>query len=483
VVHFLTFQMMKLLGTMPITQHTSKYLPAKSETGWNWFVQLISEPVNSGFFTYSPQRAFAFSVRKAAVQLCLRFALVYLFLESWIWLDELAVNPSRPVRPVFNAIFGGLARWLGHHVFHLGGPIEPSSLRDSVYMYLLLLSIGVISAIAAIIWLAADFDGRTVSRAYELLRIWIRYTLAYMVLIYAWDKVFRIQFTAPDPMRLTESYGESSPMALMWTFVGYSGFYTVFSGLAELAGALLLLFRRTVLLGALILTAVMANVALMDFCYDVSVKMLAIHFLFMSIFLLTHDAARLLNVLVLNRSAKAPEDEALMPPRSKPRMRYVLLALKVVVVLYIVVPGVVRTYHAFRIMGPYAARPPLYGLYEVGSFKENGVERPLLVNDNQMWRYVAIENPGEVLVKTMDDTVLTYQASYDPITHRIHMRRSDAGSPSADLQLSALGSGTLSVNGESGKDQIAVLLHAVNVSRFPLVNRGFHWVNGTSYWR
>ena len=444
-------------------------------------MELMLEPVREESLAVLPKDPFLL-FRKGVAQLALRFVLVYLFLESWVWLDELAVNVSRPVRPVFNAIFGGLARWMGRHVFHVSGPLEPKSLHDSLYMYLLLLSVGVISAVFAIIWLAADFQGRTVRRAYDLLRVWVRYSLAYMVMIYALDKVFRIQFVFPGPLRLIESYGESSPMALMWTFIGYSGFFTVFSGVVEVAGSVLLFFRRTVPMGALILTVLMANVALMDFCYDVSVKMLALHFLILSVFLLAHDTTRLLNVLAFNRPAEAEESDSLLRPTASLGVRRLVLAVKILIVFYAVVPGPIRTYQAFRTMGPYAPRPPLYGLYEVASFKTNGVERPLLITDHNLWHYIVIENGSQVFVKTMDNSVLTYQAKYDPKKHCIEMHRSDAGAPPESLLMSA-NAGGVSVIGESGKDEEAVTLRSIDLSQFPLVNRGFHWVNGKSYWK
>lgn len=446
-------------------------------------MKLATETVEKNLPTTASERGLFPIIGKAAGDISLRFVLVYLFLESWIWLDELVVNPTRPIRPVFNAIFGGLARWFGRHIFHLSGPIESKKLHDSVYMYLVLFSVLVVSALVTIIWLAWDRRGRTVGRAYGLMRIWIRFGLAYMVLIYALDKVFRIQFTAPGPMRLIESYGESSPMALMWTFVGYSGFFTVFSGVAEVSGSLLLFFRRTTPMGALVLTVLMTNVALMDFCYDVSVKMLALHFLLMSIFLLAHDTTRLLNVLALNRPAPADESGSLLWSGASRRARYLVLALKVLIVLYTIVPGPIRTYGAFKVMGPYAPQPPLYGLYEVTSFKANGAERPLLVNDSRLWRYLAVENSSQVFVKTMDNTVLTYDAKYDPIDHEIRMRRSDSGSPPEDLLISVLPNGGLSVTGQSGNNQVAVLLHSVDLSKFPLVSRGYHWVNEKSYWK
>ena len=422
-------------------------------------------------------------IRRVGVQVGLRYLLVYLFFSNWIWFDELAVHPSRPIRPIFDAIFGKLARWTGRHFFHLTGSIEPNSFRDTRYNYLVLLSVVVISVFVTAGWILADRRGRTVKRVYDLMRVWIRYSLAYMVLIYAIDKVFRLQFPFPGLLRLIEPYGDSSPMALMWTFVGYSGVYTVFSGLAEAGGAVLLFWRRTVPIGAFILTGVMANVALMDFCYDVSVKMLALHFLIMSVFLLAHDAGRLLNVLVLNRPAPAVENGSLLTEKASPRTRQMMLAAKVLIVLYATVPPVIRTYKVFRAEGPFAPHPPLYGLYEVDSFAVNGSNRPLLITDGSVWRYVVVSSPTEVTAKTMDNTLIKLKAKYDPLTKSMEMRPQDAKSTVEKLALAALPQGGISVTGNLGGNKIAGQFRHVDVGKFILVSRGYHWINETSYSR
>src|SRR5262249_9377730 len=64
-------------------------------------------------------------------------------------------------------------------------------------------------------------------------------------------------------------FGNKSPAGLLWAFVGYSVPYQMFSGVVESFGALLLLTRRTVALGALVCLVSTANVVLLNFCYDV----------------------------------------------------------------------------------------------------------------------------------------------------------------------------------------------------------------------
>ncbi|MFM1882053.1 MAG: hypothetical protein RJA05_462 [Planctomycetota bacterium] len=71
---------------------------------------------------------------------------------------------------------------------------------------------------------------------------------------------------------LLQQYGDSSPMGLMWTFMRASPAYVMFAGWMETIGGLLLLFRRTQLLGAMLVAGVMANVFVLNMCYDVPVE-------------------------------------------------------------------------------------------------------------------------------------------------------------------------------------------------------------------
>ncbi|MBT9331098.1 hypothetical protein [Paracidobacterium acidisoli] len=433
-----------------------------------------------------------------------RFLLVYFFLSDWVWLNELAVNPTRPIHPVFNAVFGSLARWTGHHLFHLTGPLAPNSFRDTQYLYLVLLVLAVTSAVAALLWTAFGRKGHSAQTAYRLLRIWIRYTLAYMILIYAMDKVFRLQFIAPTLQRLIEPYGDSSPMAMLWTYVGYSGFMTVFSGLAEVLGAVLLLWRRTAPLGALVCVVMMANVALMDFCYDVSVKMLAAHFLAMSVFLLAHDADRLLRVLTFNSPAPARDLEKDELTVTNPSVRRWLPLVKALIVIYTLVPVTVRTYIQFRHSGPFAPHPPFYGLYQVRSLTVNGTPRPLLVTDGPVWRWLIVEHRAEATIKTMDNTLIVCKAQYhadapdlqiqgtapglsssesDLPGHGPSSSASDASPLSLTLSPSPSQHGEMLLTGTDGSDKISAVLDPVDPRSFTLVNRGYHWINATSFSR
>ena len=99
------------------------------------------------------------------------------------------------------------------------------------------------------------------------------------MILYGASKVFMGQFGPPGFGRLLETYGDSSPMGLLWTFMGFSQGYTFFAGLAEMLGGVLMITRRTTLLGAMVSAGVLSNIVLLNFFYDVPVKQFSSHLL------------------------------------------------------------------------------------------------------------------------------------------------------------------------------------------------------------
>jgi hypothetical protein len=119
--------------------------------------------------------------------------------------------------------------------------------------------------------------------------------------VYGASKIIPLQMPAPSLARLIEPYGDSSPMGLLWTFVGASKEFEILSGCAEMLGGVLLIFPRTTLLGALVCLADTAMIFTFNMCYDVPVKLYSLHLLLMSVFLVAPDFRRLLNLFLLNR--------------------------------------------------------------------------------------------------------------------------------------------------------------------------------------
>lgn len=126
---------------------------------------------------------------------------------------------------------------------------------------------------------------RPASHWRERLRTYVRWALATTLFSYGMAKVSLVQFPAPTTDRLLQRFGDASPMGLLWTFMGFSPIYQRATGLVEVLAAVLLVPRRTAPLGALLASAAMLQVVLLNVTFDVSVKLFATQLLAMSLLL------------------------------------------------------------------------------------------------------------------------------------------------------------------------------------------------------
>ena len=92
---------------------------------------------------------------------------------------------------------------------------------------------------------------------------WLRYFCAFMLYMYGTSKLLHFQFNlqselAQRPISSLNGY------QLTWYYFGVSRVYAWILGLTQVAGATLLLFRKTTLIGALAMLPVMANILLIN---------------------------------------------------------------------------------------------------------------------------------------------------------------------------------------------------------------------------
>jgi hypothetical protein len=138
-------------------------------------------------------------------------------------------------------------KWVGEHWLGLEGKIiiQPTGSGDTMIEYVRALCYLAAALAGTLLWSIADRKRAAYPRLHMIFRTYVRLALAGVMLGYGLAKVFPMQFQVPGPDRLLQTYGNSSPMGLLWTFMGYSPAYTMFAGAMETIGALLLLFRRT----------------------------------------------------------------------------------------------------------------------------------------------------------------------------------------------------------------------------------------------
>ena len=67
-----------------------------------------------------------------------------------------------------------------------------------------------------------------------------------------------------------KTVAEMTGMELMWAFYGYSKFFALTLGFLEVTGGILILFRRTRILGCLFTSGILLNIILQDIVYGVN---------------------------------------------------------------------------------------------------------------------------------------------------------------------------------------------------------------------
>jgi hypothetical protein len=124
----------------------------------------------------------------------------------------------------------------------------------------------VVTAIVyALIWQARKTNNPATLAFWQGL---IRYGVAFDLAEFGLAKIFHRQFIVPIS-KLDLPYNSLSPSDLFWNFFSYSYLFGCIIAALQIAGAMLLLFHRTRLVGVFILLPVLANILLMNIIFHI----------------------------------------------------------------------------------------------------------------------------------------------------------------------------------------------------------------------
>lgn len=347
--------------------------------------------------------------------------------------------------------------------------IQPSGSGDTTYYYMLWFFGIVLTVVGTIIWTFLDRNRKSYNTLYYWIRVIVRYYLFYTMIIYGMYKVIKLQFPYPSLNRLVQPYGDSSPMGLAWTYMGYSQSYNYFTGIAELLGGLLLLTRRTTTIGALVCLGVMTNVFMINMGYDVPVKLLSFNTILMSLFLLWKDGKRLAAFFVLNKPVPAV---SLAAPYSSKRTKYILLGLKLLYVGFIIITTLIQGVAAEKQYGSKAPKPPLYGIYYTEEFSRNNEILPPLATDTTRWKRLIITSPAYASIQFMNDSTKWFAIKIDTNT-KTFVVNPPGDTTKRTLFSYSVAAPELLFSGDS----VRIKMKRFDERNFLLMSRGFHWVN------
>ncbi|MBN9384935.1 MAG: hypothetical protein J0H74_29540 [Chitinophagaceae bacterium] len=123
----------------------------------------------------------------------------------------------------------------------------------------------VAAAVYAVIWQVRKTNNSATLAFWQGL---IRYGVAFDLAGFGWEKICHLQLVVPAS-KLDLPYRSFSSSELFWYFFSHSYLFGCIIAGLQIAGAMLLLFRRTRLVGVFILLPVLANILLMDIFYEI----------------------------------------------------------------------------------------------------------------------------------------------------------------------------------------------------------------------
>ena len=377
--------------------------------------------------------------------------------------------------PLFEVPF----RWIGNTILGIDYAYDVNGFGsgDHTFAYVTLFINAILAILVTLLWIVID---RT-RKSYNQLMYWfiviLRIYLIFFMFTYGFVKVIQLQFPYPSLTRMLEPLGNYSPMGLAWTYLGYSKGFNLFMGIMEISGGLLLIPRRTSTLGAFVTMGVMMHVAVMNFMYDIPVKIFSVHLTLIALFIFSSDIKRFINVFIKN---KPTESYDYYNPIKDKTYHNVIFWMKLIFVFALSGLFLLQGWGNDRGKN-LGEKPPLYGIWETTHFIKNNDTIPPLITDKHRWRYLIVDRKNKATVKMMNDQRHNYKFKPDSISKNIILYGLGEKNETPNFTYELLDSDTLKLNGQLYLYDYEILLKKKKLEDILLYSRGFNWINETPF--
>jgi hypothetical protein len=134
------------------------------------------------------------------------------------------------------------------------------------------------------------------TKVYAILYSGIRYCIAFNIASFGWKKFYGLQFIVPaeiSNMPMNQQSGEW----LTWFYFGYSHAFGIIIAVTQIIGGYLLLFKKTLLIGSIVLFSLLLNLTLINIFYHMNAGALLQSILLMIgvLFLVLLDSKKLID--------------------------------------------------------------------------------------------------------------------------------------------------------------------------------------------
>ncbi|MCW3077964.1 MAG: hypothetical protein JWO32_2573 [Bacteroidetes bacterium] len=365
--------------------------------------------------------------------------------------------------------------FLGNSLFGIKHEISfaPGGSGDATVNYIQLFIFFVLATAGTLLWTLADKKRAGYDKPFHYFIIICRYYLGSTLIAYGWQKVFHLQMSHLPLGQLLQPVGDQSPFSLAWNFIGYSDLYSGFSGWAEVVSGLLLLFRRTALLGALCSMAVMINVMMMNFSYDIPVKIYSTFLVLLSLVVMSPYMRNLLNLFILQKSVDKVEYMAVFSNKKMVIVRYLAKGFMLIACV------AMSFYEAYSMNAEYgeaAPKPPLYGIYKTNQFILNNDTLPLYT-DSSAWKTITFNDPGFITIQKFNDKRYGAEVMIDTLLKNMQIKFMHDSLHLYNFNYSQLNDSIYKFAGVSNKDTLEILCKKLNRTNFRLYKTGFNWIH------
>ena len=366
----------------------------------------------------------------------------------------------------------------GKYLFHIPVRIYGHIYQrtgDVGYGFVFMFTIALIALVIAGTWTMFADKKVNYHKLHQWLRLYTRFFLAFYLLNYGFMKVFPSQFPDATASTLVQNFGDVTPARLAWNFMGYSGTFMRFTGLAEVLAGILLLFRRTTMLGACVAISVLTAVAMMNFCFVIGVKLLSLHFILIALFLLAGDANRLVRFFILNKTTEAAPKQPLI---RHPLGRKILLIIQISLGIWMFYTHISEARASEREYGYKFPQPLLYGVYKTEFFIKNNDTLPPLETDSFRWKRVVIDdddNWKQSSILFSNDSSTYFSIKADTVNKMIQIKSFRDTAVNYQFKYSEQDTSRILIKGMWKTDTIEVMMKKYDLNNYRLHRTKFKW--------
>jgi len=324
---------------------------------------------------------------------------------------------------------------------------------DSTGLYIHIGLIFILSILLALV--NSFFISKTVINKLRIfLFTYTSYFLALQMLIYGFSKVFKWQFYDAHPNTLYTPLRTLTKDFLYWTSMGTSYLYNITIGCTEVVIGIFLLFKTTRYFGALIGFFATLHITLINFSFDINVKIQSL-FLLCLFFSLISPNLKILYLLFIKK--KRVSLTSTFNNHFKLKNRFYFL-LKFLIISLIFTEALYPYFYTNNFNGDLKTKPPFYGAYKI--------------ENNTKYKRFFIHSDPYFIIQDFEDKLYSFPLEYTTKGIKVSFNNKQS---LLKLTSNTSTANKIKVDGLFFGDSLKFTAKKIDISKSPIYKDDFHW--------